>query len=180
VAVAVTSITPPPTFFAGASSICLLRPLVRPLSTVLRSLAAWVACLVVPAQAQITSALSSWVLPSHTLSEVQKEWCSLVAQKSAGQGKCKPLPRALSAPPGTFGAVRNGLADISFTVHGYTPGRFVTAQRVEFPLMGNSAEATSVAFQRIYAKYPAYANEQQGVKVPTAPAWSMRSARCWA
>ena len=118
-----------------------------------------------PAAAQTVLTLSSWVPPSHTLTETQKEWCTLLEQKAAGKVKCQVLPRAVSAAPGTFDAVRNGLADLSFTVHGYTPGRFVTTQMVEFPFMGNSAEATSVAFQRIYAKTPAMADEHKGVKV---------------
>ena len=38
-------------------------------------------------------------------------------------------------------------------------------QMVEFPFMGDSAEVTSVAFQRMYAKVPAFADEHKGVKV---------------
>ena len=125
------------------------------------------ACLLLgtPVAAQTVLTLSSWVPPSHILSETQKEWCAMLEQKAAGKVKCQVLPRAVSAAPGTFDAVRNGLADLSFTVHGYTPGRFVTTQMVELPFMGNSAEATSVAFQRIYAKNPAIADEHKGVKV---------------
>ena len=125
------------------------------------------ACLLLgtPVAAQTVLTLSSWVPPSHILSETQKEWCAMLEHKAAGKVKCQVLPRAVSAAPGTFDAVRNGLADLSFTVHGYTPGRFVTTQMVELPFMGNSAEATSVAFQRIYAKNPAIADEHKGVKV---------------
>ena len=119
------------------------------------------------AQAQVVLTASSWVPPSHTLTETQKEWCNLLEQKTAGKAKCNLLPRAVSAPPGTLDAVRNGLADISFTVHGYTPGRFVTTQIAEVPFLGDSAEASSVAFQRIYAKHPAMAEEHKGVKVLT-------------
>ena len=118
-----------------------------------------------PVQAQTVLTLSSWVPPAHTLTETQKEWCAMLAQKAAGKIVCQSLPRAVSAPPGTFDAVRNGLVDVSFTVHGYTPGRFVTTQMVEFPFMGNSAEVTSVAFQHSYAKNPAMADEHKGVKV---------------
>ena len=143
-------------------SMTLPRPLVRPVSTLLAALAASIAA---PQQAQTTLVLSSWVPPSRTLREVQLAWCQLLAQKAAGKVKCNVPPRAVSAPPGTFDAVRNGLADVSFTVHGYTLGRFVTPQMVEFPFMGNSAEATSVAFQHMYAKYPAFAAEHKGVKV---------------
>jgi len=117
------------------------------------------------ASAQTTLTLSSWVPPSHTLTETQKEWCEMLAQKVAGKIKCNVLPRAVSAPPATFDSVRNGLADISFTVHGYTPGRFVTTQFAEIPFLGQSAEASSVAFQRIYEKQPAMIEEHKGVKV---------------
>jgi TRAP-type C4-dicarboxylate transport system substrate-binding protein len=115
--------------------------------------------------AQTVLTVSSWVPPAHTLTETQKEWCGQLEQKSAGKIKCNFLPRAVSAAPGTFDAVRNGLADLSFTVQGYTPGRFVTTQIAEFPFLGDSAEATSVAFQRVYAKTPAMAEEHKGVKV---------------
>jgi TRAP-type C4-dicarboxylate transport system substrate-binding protein len=117
------------------------------------------------ATAQTVLTLSSWVPPTHTLTESQKEWCLMLEQKAAGKIKCNVLPRAVSAPPGTFDAVRNGLADLSFTVHGYTPGRFVTTQMAEVPFLGDSSEASSVAFQRMYAKYPAFAEEHKGVKV---------------
>jgi TRAP-type transport system periplasmic protein len=117
------------------------------------------------AGAQVVFTASSWLAPSHGLSETQKEWCGQLEQKTAGKARCNVLPRAVSAPPGTFDAVRNGLADLSFTVHGYTPGRFVLTQMAEVPFLGDSSEASSVAFQRMYAKYPALAEEHKGVKV---------------
>lgn len=117
--------------------------------------------------AQVVLTASSWLPPSHTLSETQKDWCAQLEQKTAGKAKCNILPRGVSAPPGTLDAVRNGLADLSYTVHGYTPGRFVTTQMAEFPFLGDSSEATSVAFQRLYTKYPAFAEEHKGVKVLT-------------
>jgi TRAP-type transport system periplasmic protein len=120
-----------------------------------------------PAAGQVVLTASSWLGPAHTLSETQKEWCGLLEQKTAGKAKCNILPRAVSAPPGTLDAVRNGLADISFTVHGYTPGRFVTTQIAEFPFLGDNSEPVSVAFQRHYARNPAMQAEHQGVKVIT-------------
>lgn len=120
---------------------------------------------VLPAAAQVTLTLSSWVPPTHTLTETQRDWCAMLEQKVPGKVKCTQLPRAVAAPPGTLDAVRNGLADLSFIVHGYTPGRFVTTQMAEFPFLGDSSEVTSVAFQRVYQKYPAIADEHKGVKV---------------
>jgi TRAP-type transport system periplasmic protein len=136
-----------------------VRPLLR------LSLAAALSASALGAAAQTTLTLSSWVPPSHTLTTTQKEWCEMLAAKVPGKIKCNVLPRAVAAAPATFDAVRNGLADLSFTVHGYTPGRFVTTQMAEMPFMGDSAEAASVAFQRIYAKNPAIAEEHKGVKV---------------
>ena len=141
-----------------------------PLVFVTRASRAWM-CLALPmfwltpAAAQTTLALSSWVPPAHALSTTQAEWCAMLEQKVPGKIKCNVLPRAVAAPPGTFDAVRSGLADISFAVHGYTPSRFVTPQLAEFPFLGNSSETVSVAFQRIYARNPAIAEEHKGVKV---------------
>ena len=64
------------------------------------------------AQAQTVLAASSWLSPTHVLSETQKEWCGELEKKTSGKIKCNILPRAVSAPPGTFDAVRNGLADL--------------------------------------------------------------------
>ena len=117
------------------------------------------------APAQVVLTASSWLAPSHALSETQKEWCNQLEKKTAGKAKCNILPRGVAGAPATLDAVRNGLADLSFTVHGYTPGRFVTTQIAEFPFLGNNSEAVSVAFQRVYAKTPAMADEHKGVKV---------------
>jgi TRAP-type C4-dicarboxylate transport system substrate-binding protein len=119
------------------------------------------------AQAQVVLTASSWVPPTHALSEVQKDWCAQLEKKTAGKARCNILPRGVAAPPATFDAIRNGLADVSFTVHGYTPGRFVTTQIAEFPFLGDSAEAASVAFQRTLARTPAMQEEHKGVKVLT-------------
>jgi TRAP-type C4-dicarboxylate transport system substrate-binding protein len=117
------------------------------------------------AQAQTVLTVSTWLPPTHVLSETQQEWCAELEKKTAGKAKCNILPRAVTSPPGTFDAVRNGLADVSYTVQGYTPGRFVTTQMAEVSFLGNSSEAVSAAFQRAYNKYPAIAAEHQGVKV---------------
>ena len=123
------------------------------------------AALAGPAAAQTVLTVSSWVPPTHSLSVAQKEWCDLVEKNSAGKVKCNILPRAVAAPPGTLDAVKNGLADVSFTVHGYTPGRFVLTQMAEFGFLGDAAEPLSVAFNKVAMKHPQFAQEHQGVHV---------------
>lgn len=117
------------------------------------------------AGAQTVLTTSSWVPPTHAITTAQREWCDLVEKNSGGKIKCNHLPRAVAAPPGTYDAVKNGLADVSFTVHGYTPGRFVLTQMAEFPFLGDAAEPLSVAFNRVAMKYPQFNQEHQGVKV---------------
>ncbi len=116
-------------------------------------------------QAQTVFTVSSWLPPTHTLSQAQKSWCDAMEKESAGRLKCNILPKGVVAAPGTFDAVRDGLADISYTVDGYTPGRFINTQVAEFPFLGDSAVPTSVAYQRIYSKYFAPLGEHRGVKV---------------
>jgi TRAP-type transport system periplasmic protein len=117
------------------------------------------------AGAQTVLTASSWVPPTHTLSMAQKEWCDLLEKNTAGKMKCNILPRAVSNPPGTFDAVKNGLADISFSVQGYTPGRFLYTQMAELPFLGNSSEPISVAYNKVAMKNPQFAGEHSGMKV---------------
>ena len=128
-------------------------------------LAAAALCAAGTAGAQTVLTTSSWVPPTHALTLAQKEWCDLVEKNANGKIRCNHLPRAVAAPPGTFDAVKNGLADVSFTVHGYTPGRFVLTQMAEFPFLGDAAEPMSVAFNRVAMKRPEILKEHEGVKV---------------
>ncbi len=116
------------------------------------------------AAAQITLNASGWVPPSHLLvADVMMTLCRDIEKDTAGRVKCNLLPKAVVAPPQTFDAVRDGLADISFTVHGYTPGRFPVSEVAEFPFLGDTAEAVSVAYQRLYDKELKKYDEHKGV-----------------
>ncbi|HZY15468.1 MAG TPA: TRAP transporter substrate-binding protein [Ramlibacter sp.] len=122
-------------------------------------------CATAPAGAQTILTTSSWVPPTHALTLAQKEWCALVEKNAKGKIKCNHLPRAVAAPPGSFDAVKNGLTDVTFTVHGYTPGRFVLTQMAEFPFLGDAAEPMSVAFNKVAMQHPEFLKEHEGVKV---------------
>jgi TRAP-type C4-dicarboxylate transport system substrate-binding protein len=117
------------------------------------------------AQAQVVLTASSWLPPTHTLSMTQAKWCEEVGAATSNRVRCNILPKPVVAPQGTFDAVRDGLADLSYSVHGYTPGRYVLTQMAELPFLGDSAESNSVAYQRIWDKYFAKANEMKGLKV---------------
>jgi len=117
------------------------------------------------AHGQTTLTLSSWVPPGHALTLAQNEWCELVAKNANGKIKCNLLPRAVANPPGTYDAVKNGLADVSFLVHGYTPGRFVMTKVAEFPFLGDAAEPISIAYDKVARRHPEFMKEHQDVHV---------------
>lgn len=125
------------------------------------------AALLAPAAAwaKVTLIVSSWVPPTHTISQSVAKWCEEVAQATSNRVVCSILPKAVSAPPATFDSIRDALADVSFGTPGYTPGRFVLTQLAELPFSGDSAEVTSVAYQRIHERYLTGPDEYKGLKV---------------
>lgn len=119
-----------------------------------------------PSTAQTTLTVSNWVPPAHPIQKgMVVPWCEGVQKATANRVRCNYLPKAVANPPGTFDAIRDGLADVSQTVHGYTPGRFFLTKVAEMPFLGDKAEHTSVAYQRIYDRYLANTGEHKGVKV---------------
>ncbi len=119
------------------------------------------------AQAQTSLTLSSWV-PGHLMTtEVTESWFKQIEKASGGRIRSTLLPKAVTAPAGTFDAVRDGLADVSFILHGMMPGRFTLTKVAEFAQLGDTGEANSVAYYRIHRKYLAGAGEHRGVKVLT-------------
>jgi TRAP-type C4-dicarboxylate transport system substrate-binding protein len=119
-----------------------------------------------PVAAQVTLNASSWVPPGHPITATMLvPLCNDIDRVTSGRVKCNVLPKAPVAAPQTFDAVRDGLIDLSFTVHGYTPGRFVLTDAVEFPFMADTSEVMSVAYQRIYERMLAKADEHKGVTV---------------
>jgi TRAP-type C4-dicarboxylate transport system substrate-binding protein len=133
------------------------------------AMAAFGAALLLPAgvaHAQLVLNVNTWVPPSHHMvSEVMMRFCKDAEAATQGRVKCNLLPKAVAAPPQTFDAVRDGLADISFIVPGYTPGRFVLTDAIEFPFQGETSEATSVAYQRVHDRMLAKLDEHKGVRV---------------
>lgn len=117
------------------------------------------------APAPISLTVSNWLPATHVLSHALTEWCEQIALATSERVVCNLLPKPVSPPPGTFDAVREGLADVSYSVHAYTPGRYVLTQLAELPFSGESAEANSVAFQRVFTRHFARLNEHRGLKV---------------
>src|SRR5438445_937726 len=117
-----------------------------------------------PAAAQVILNASSWVPPGHPITATMLvPFCADIEKATAARVKCNILPKAPVGAVQTFDGVKDGLMDLSFVTHGYTPGRFALTDAPEFPFMGDTAEATAVAYQRIYERMLAGANEHRDV-----------------
>jgi TRAP-type C4-dicarboxylate transport system substrate-binding protein len=121
-----------------------------------------------PAFAQTEISISSWVPPSHFLNkDFMTGWTQEVEKATGGRVKFRFLPKMVASPIGHFDAVKDGLADLAFISHSYTPARFPLTRFGVLPFGGNNAEAQSVAVWRAYEAYCIKANEHAGVKLLT-------------
>ncbi len=117
------------------------------------------------ASAEVVLNVNNWAGPSYPLASQTVALCADIEEVTEGRVKCNILPKAVASPTQTFDAVASGIVDVGYIVHGYTAGQFVLTKAVEFPLFGDTAEAMSVAYQRIHDRMLAQANEHDGVKV---------------
>ena len=84
-------------------------------------------------------------------------WAQKVEADSGGRIKVQ-LFHAMQlggAPPQLFDQARDGVVDLSWTVLGYTPGRFPKTEVFELPFMIGAPEASSRAIQEYVEKYAA-------------------------
>ncbi|MCP4295823.1 MAG: TRAP transporter substrate-binding protein, partial [Proteobacteria bacterium] len=110
--------------------------------------------------------LSSWLPPKHPIvANMIVPWIKNVNTITEGRVNIKILAKGLGHPKVHFDIAKDGLADVTYGVHGYQPGRFFMTKSVELPFFGDSAEATSVAYWRVHQKHLAKVNEHRGVQL---------------
>lgn len=85
------------------------------------------------------------VSPAH--SKFIVPWCDKIAAESQGKMKCQiyPAMQLGGTPPQLLTQVRDGVADIVWTLPGYTPGRFPISEVFELPFITTTHEASSRA-----------------------------------
>jgi TRAP-type C4-dicarboxylate transport system substrate-binding protein len=91
-------------------------------------------------------------------------WCERIAKESNHKMKCQIYPSMQlgGTPPQLFDQVRDGVADVVWTLPGYTAGRFPLVEVFELPFMMQNPEATSKALWDFVAQYDP--NEFKDVK----------------
>lgn len=119
-----------------------------------------------PVQAATTLQLDTWISPKHVMNAVViKTWAAAVEKASNGRVKVKVSWPPKTHPKTMFDRAAKGISDVTWSFHGYTPGRFVLTKVIELPGLGATAEQGSIAYWRVHEKYLAKANEHKGVKL---------------
>ena len=82
-------------------------------------------------------------------------WMEKVMEESGGRIEIQHFPSMQlgGKPPALIDQLIDGVADIVWTVNGYTPGRFPYSEVFELPFMMTNAEATSRAYWEMAEKY---------------------------
>ncbi|GAA0246742.1 TRAP transporter substrate-binding protein [Marinomonas primoryensis] len=70
-----------------------------------------------------------------------------------GRVRVQPSAKPIVPPTKNYQAVANGIVDLAWGPHGYTPGAFPLSEMVEFPFSVHDAGASSVAYQRTFDKF---------------------------
>ena len=78
-------------------------------------------------------------------------WADSVEEASGGRIEVQRFPAMQlgGTPPELYDQAVDGVADVIWTVAGYTPGRFPRAEVFELPFLSPDAEATSRAYWRM-------------------------------
>jgi len=79
-------------------------------------------------------------------------WFKQVTKATEGRVNIQPTAKGLGAPPRQNQLVIDGIADVAWVVHGYTPGVFPLSEMVELPFITRSAEANASAYWSVFNK----------------------------
>lgn len=86
---------------------------------------------------------------------VLEPWEKTIEEQSGGRIDVQIFPSMQlgGKPPQLYDQARDGVVDISWTLFGYTPGRFPVSEAFELPFVAGTATETTNALQEYQAKY---------------------------
>ena len=112
-----------------------------------------------PAAAQEVTLKVHHFLPptSNAHAKLLGPWCERLAKDSAGRIKCQiyPAMQLGGTAPQLYDQAKDGVADVVWTVTGYTPGRFPKTEVFELPFMMTNPEGTGHAMWEFVQQYSA-------------------------
>lgn len=109
---------------------------------------------------------SSWLPPTSWVNtDLLLPYFEDVKRVTDGRVVIEMLPKTVGAAAAQFDVVRDGLADMSWIVLGYTPGRFKLAQFGELPFNAITKPEHARIYYDTYVKHFGAVNEFKGVEL---------------
>jgi TRAP-type C4-dicarboxylate transport system substrate-binding protein len=103
------------------------------------------------AAGQTTLRFNNWIPATHfIIADGYVKYFEDIAKATEGRIKVELTAQSLGAPPRQMQLAVDGIADIAWGVHSYTPGTYPLAEMVELPFIGSGADKDSVAYWRVY------------------------------
>ena len=96
-----------------------------------------------------------WPAGAMSQKKVLEPWCAKIAKESNDQMTCQfyPAMQLGGTPPQLIDQVTDGVADIVWTLPGYTAGRFPSMEVMEMPFLIKDAEHASRVAWQMYEEY---------------------------
>jgi TRAP-type C4-dicarboxylate transport system substrate-binding protein len=118
------------------------------------------------AQAKFEVKVAEFVAPQHFMTKWLVAWGEKLERASNGRLAFKHFPSAQMAPtPQHYDLARSGQAEVSWFLHGGTPGRFPLTEIVQLPYMVGSAEIGTKVLNDAELRSKYLDAEHRGVKV---------------
>ncbi len=127
----------------------------RTIATTLLATAAALAATSASAEEITLKVAHFWPSTALAQQKVLQPWCDKIAAESNNRLKCQiyPAMQLGGTPPQLIQQAIDGVADIVWTLPGYSAGRFPSVEAFELPFMSRKAESTSRALWAYYEKY---------------------------
>jgi TRAP-type C4-dicarboxylate transport system substrate-binding protein len=133
--------------------------------TLIAAAVATFAALPVQAQQVVLKVAHQMPPNSNVNKSLIEPWCEKIAKESGDKLKCQIFPAMTlgGTPAQLFDQARDGIADIVWTLPGYSAGRFVKSEVFELPFFTKTAKGSSQALWAFVQKNAQ--DEFRGVKV---------------
>lgn len=97
---------------------------------------------------------SQWIPVGHFSQKgVMHPYFKDIAKATEGRVNIQPTAKGLGAPPRQYQLAVDGIADVAWGPHGYTPGVHPLSEMAELPFVTKSTEANSVAYWNVFKKH---------------------------
>jgi TRAP-type C4-dicarboxylate transport system substrate-binding protein len=118
------------------------------------------------AQDKVEMKLAYYVGDQTAMSGWLVRWADTLEKRSGGRMIVKRFPGAQMGPaPAHYDLARNGIADVTWFIHGGTPGRFPLTELINLPYMVGSAEIGVKVLNDAQLRARYLDAEHKGVKV---------------